>query len=58
MEKCKTVGTSFNVNSKLVKLLDNKFVDVQREMEGVPYKARVKSLMYAMVVTRPIFHIW
>jgi hypothetical protein len=29
------------VNSKLLKLLDEKFVNVQRKMEGVPYKVRV-----------------
>ena len=52
MEECKPVGTPFDVNSKLLKLLDEEFVNVQREMKGVPYKARVGSLMYAMVATR------
>ena len=27
-------------------------MNVQREMEGVPYKAGVGSLMYAMMATR------
>ena len=40
------------MNSKLLKLSDNFFVNVQREMKGVPYKAGVGSLMYVMVVTR------
>ena len=52
MEEYKPVGTPFNVNSKLLKLLDEKFVNVQRKMENVPNKAGVGSLMYAMVATR------
>ena len=35
MEECKPVGTLFNVNSKLLKLLDEKFENVQREMEDI-----------------------
>jgi hypothetical protein len=38
--------------SKLLKLLDEKIVNVQRKMEGVLYKVGVGSLMYAMVATR------
>ena len=52
IEECKLVGTLFDVNFKLLKLLDEEFMNVQREMEGVPYKARVGSLMYAMVAMR------
>ena len=52
MEECKPVGTPFDVNSKLLKLSDEKIVNVQREMEGVLYKARIGSLVYAMVATR------
>ena len=52
MKECKPGGTPFNVDSKLLKLLDEEFVNVQREMKGVSYKAGVESLMYAMVATR------
>ena len=52
MEECKPVRTPFDVNSKLLKLSDEEFVNVQRKIEGVPYKARVGSLMYAMMATR------
>jgi hypothetical protein len=40
------------MNSKLLKLSDEEFVGVQKKMEGVPYKAGVGSLMYAMMATR------
>ncbi len=53
MEDCKPVGTPFDANSKLLKFSDEEFGNVQIEMEGVPYKAAVGSLMYAMVGTRP-----
>ena len=33
MEECKSVGTPFNVNSKLLKFVDEEFMNVQREME-------------------------
>jgi hypothetical protein len=36
MEECKPIETPFDVNSKIFKLQDEEFVDVQREMEGVP----------------------
>ena len=52
MEECKPVKTPLDVNSILLKLLDEEFVNVQRKMEGVPYKAGVGSLMYAMVSMR------
>ena len=48
-EKCKPAGTMFDVHSKLLKFLDEEFVNVQRIMKGVSYKVRVGSLMYAMV---------
>ena len=41
MKMCKAVGTPFDVNLKLSKILDEKFVNMQRKMEGVPYKAGV-----------------
>ena len=52
MKEYKPVGTLFDVNSKLLKVSDEEFMNVQKKMEGVSYKARVGSLMYAMVVTR------
>ena len=52
MEECKPVRTSFDVNFKLIKLSDEEFMNVQRKMEGVPYKVRVRSLIYATVATR------
>ena len=57
MEEYKPLGTSFDVNSKLLKFSDEEFVNVQREMEGGLYKARVGSLMYAMVAMRMILHL-
>ena len=35
MEECKLVETSFYANSKLLKLLDEEFGNMKREMEGV-----------------------
>ena len=52
MEKCKPVGTPFDVNSKLLRLSDEGFMNVQRKMEVVLYKAGIGSLMYAMVSKR------
>ena len=40
------------MNFKLLELSDDEFGNVQRKMEGVPYKAMVESLVYAMVGTR------
>ena len=51
MEECKLVRIPFNANSKL-KLMDKKFGNVQRKMKSVLYKARVGSLIFAMVDTR------
>ena len=53
MEDCKPVTTPSDANSKLLRLSDEEFGNVKMEMEGVPYKAAVGSLMYAMVGTRP-----
>ena len=52
IEECKLVGTPLNVNSKILNFTNEEFINVQREIEGVPYKAGVGSLMYVMVVTR------
>jgi hypothetical protein len=53
MEECKPIGTPLDVNSKLLKLTKEEFQGVQEEMQGIPYKTAVGSLMYAMVGTRP-----
>ena len=53
MEDCKPIGTPLDVNVKLMKLSVEEFEAIEGEMEGVPYKAGVGSLMYAMVATRP-----
>ena len=50
--ECKIVRNPFDVNSNLLTISDEEFINVQRKMEGEPYKARVGSLMYAMVATR------
>jgi len=50
---CKPIGTPLDVNSKLLKLTEEEFQGIQEEMQGIPYKAAVGSLMYAMVGTRP-----
>jgi hypothetical protein len=52
MEDCKLDGTPFDVNSKLSKLSNEGFVNVQGKMEGVSYKVGVIYLIYAMVATR------
>jgi hypothetical protein len=53
MEECKPIGTPLNVNSKLLKLTEEEFQGIQEEMQGIPYKATVGSLMYAMGGTWP-----
>jgi hypothetical protein len=52
MEECKPIGTPLDVNAKLLKLSVEEFEALASEMEGVPYKSGVGSLMYAMVATR------
>jgi transposase InsO family protein len=53
MEECKPIGTPLDVNVKLLKLSVEEFEAIEGDMEGVPYKSGVGSLMYAMVATRP-----
>jgi len=53
MEGCKSIGTPLDVHFKLVKLKDEEYKVVKAEMQDVPYKTAVGSLMYAMVATRP-----
>ena len=52
MEKCNPVGPPFNTNSKLLRFLDEEFGNVQRKIEGAPYKAMVGFLMYIIMATR------
>jgi hypothetical protein len=51
MEECKPIGTPLDVNSKLFKLTEQEFQGIEEEMQNIPYKAGVGSLMYAMVGT-------
>jgi transposase InsO family protein len=53
MEGCKSVGTPLDVKEKMPKLTDEEYEGVKAEMQDVPYKAAVGSLMYVMVATRP-----
>ena len=53
MEECKAIGTPLDTHVKLPKLTEAEFDEVKAEMQGVPYKAAVGCLMYAMVATRP-----
>ena len=52
MEKSNPVGIPFNGNSKMLKLSNEEFRNGQREIRGVPYKAKKESLLIAMVGTR------
>jgi transposase InsO family protein len=52
MQDCKPLGTPLDVHSKLPKLTDEELKQYEGEMEGIPYKQAVGSLMYAMVATR------
>jgi hypothetical protein len=52
MEDCKPIATPLEANLKLMKLSDEEFAEVEQQMKGIPYKAAVGSLMYAMVGTR------
>ncbi len=56
MEECKPIGTPLDVNSKLLKLTEEEFQGIQEEMQGIPYKAAVGSLMYAMWAHGRILH--
>ncbi len=40
------------MNSKLFKLTEEEFEGIEEDMQSIPYKAAVGSLMYAMVGTR------
>jgi len=50
MEECKPIGTPLDVNSS--SWSEEEFQGIQEEMQGIPYKVAVGSLMYAMVGTR------
>ena len=51
-EECILAGILFDANLKFLKLSNKEFGIVQTEIEDVPYKVGVGSLMYAMVGTR------
>lgn len=51
IEDCKPIGTPLDVNSKLLKLLDKEYAHIQAKMEGIPCKAAVGSLIYAIIGT-------
>ena len=53
MQDCKPIGTPLDANCKLLKLSQEEFEQCEDEMQGVPYKEAVGSLMYAMVGARP-----
>jgi hypothetical protein len=47
MEECKPIGTPLDVNSNLLlKLTKEEFQGIQKEMQSIPYKAAVGSLMH------------
>ena len=52
MEECKPIGTPLDAKATLEKLLDEEYEKHLQEMQGIPYKEAVGSLMYAMVATR------
>jgi hypothetical protein len=52
MQDCKPIGTPIDPKTRLLKLSDDEFKQCEGEMEGVPYKQAVGSLMYIMVGTR------
>ena len=51
MGKCKLVRFPSDVNSKLLRLLDEEFEIVQGKIEGIQYKVAIASLIYAIVGT-------
>ena len=53
MQDCKPIGTPIDPKARLLKLTEEEFKQCEGEMEGVPYKQAVGSLMYIMVGTRP-----
>lgn len=52
MEECKPIGTLFETNLKLMKLIDEDFVEVEDQMKDLSYKAIIGSFIYAMISTR------
>lgn len=58
MENCKPISTPVNVSMKLAKSMNPKTEEQRKEMEKVPYRELVGSLMYLATSTRPdIAHI-
>jgi len=54
IEECKFIGTSLDVNFKLLKLLEEEFKKFRRKMKDSPYKAVVESIIYAIISTQRI----
>ena len=52
MEDCKAIGTPLDVNSKLLKLLEEEYALKAQSMTEVLYKQAIGSLMYAMIAIR------
>ena len=52
MADCKPIGTPLEPKAQLVKLSDEEYALCLFEMQAIPYKEAVGSLMYAMVATR------
>ena len=48
MDVCKLVRIPFDAYLKLLKLLNEEFWNVQRELKGAPYKVGIRSLIYTM----------
>ena len=52
MEDCNPLAAPLDMKAILVKPSQEELEEFSQEMDGVPYKAAVGSLMYAMVATR------
>jgi hypothetical protein len=54
LEDCKPIGTLLEANLKLMKLKNIEYAEVEHQMQGIPYKVVVGSVVYAMVGTRMV----
>ena len=45
MEDCKPIGTPLESNLKLMKLTDEEYAEVEHQMQDIPYKAAIGSLI-------------
>jgi ATP-binding cassette subfamily B (MDR/TAP) protein 1 len=53
MADCKPIATPYDVKTSLVKLLEEKYEVHLHETKDIPYQEAVRSLMYAIMATRP-----